>query len=157
MKRNIRFTFPIEGGFEASAFGRKDRYNTMEIEVSYSMGGINYLSGNSSARGYYIHFSPVTISDKFRQYALGSGHKDLLQEATRYSEKVLNQWADKIRPMAKEIAMLYVAGDLAAIRPFINRLVPNKYPVVPLCGCGLPAKTGGLCSTCLDTKAAYGN
>lgn len=72
----------------------------IEISVSYNIGGMNYFSGKSESRGYYISVTPVEINghDKYQTkvYSGWSGYKHLLRTAKKYSEKDLEFIAKEI-------------------------------------------------------------
>lgn len=60
----------------------------IDVEVSYTKGGVNYLSGGSTPRGYYLNVTPVTRKgDGMVSYTLFSGLRILLLQANRYSDK----------------------------------------------------------------------
>ena len=59
--------------------------------VRYEMGGANYFSGTSSARGYYFSVTPETITrhDGYtsREFLMFSGVKAKLKDAARFSPR----------------------------------------------------------------------
>lgn len=59
----------------------------VEVSVSYSKGGMSYITGKTSPRGYYISVTPVTKNDDMVSFILFTGYKQLLFEANRYSDK----------------------------------------------------------------------
>lgn len=70
----------------------------IEIKVAYDDGGIS----STSSRAYYMHVTPVEIEDagngvQFKKFMLFSGYKSRLEEAKRFSEKKLNELADRAR------------------------------------------------------------
>lgn len=65
----------------------------LKVEIYYSMGGMNYFSGRSEARGIYISVSPVTRTlheGKFwtESYKGFSGTKQHVKEMNRFSQKI---------------------------------------------------------------------
>ena len=71
----------------------------LEISVYYSKGGLSYLTGESSPRGYYISVTPVTKSNGMVRFTMFTGRRRLLLETKRYSDK---QFARAVE-MGKEI------------------------------------------------------
>ncbi len=64
----------------------------LKVEIYYTMGGMNYFSGRSEARGIYISVSPVTRTlheGKFwtESYKGFSGTKQHVKEMNRFSQK----------------------------------------------------------------------
>jgi hypothetical protein len=64
----------------------------LKVQVGYEKGGINFLSGETGSRGYYLYVTPVTIekSDDIitvEKMLLFNGGKKLLLEVNRQSEK----------------------------------------------------------------------
>lgn len=62
----------------------------IQISVYYSKGGMNYFSGESSQRGFYVSVTPVQKSNGCISTVLFSGLKQLILNASRYSEKQHN-------------------------------------------------------------------
>ena len=81
----------------ANMLGREDPGRmVLEVSVDYEEGGTSFLSGNSYERGFYLHFTPVTLRDGFRSYTIGgalSGIKGLIEPAKRFNAKRLEQLA----------------------------------------------------------------
>jgi len=77
---------------------------TLEIELYYHLGGMNYFTGRNEKRGYYLSVSPVKLSKSedgrfvTTSYTAFSGVKDCILEVKRSSEKAFNQ----ARELAKE-------------------------------------------------------
>ena len=62
----------------------------IEIDISYTLGGLNYWTGRTDGRGYFMHVRPTDISeDGCRSFIVGMGYKMLVQGANRYSDKGL--------------------------------------------------------------------
>lgn len=72
------------------------------IYVSYDLGGYNYWTYQTDARGYYLSVRPMEISFNedgtimTRSYMMFEGRKMLLEEAKRYSKKRLGQLVEDI-------------------------------------------------------------
>ena len=76
-----------------------------EVEVYYDKGGINYFSGGTIQRGYFLAVRPVektlnTFSDgtKYtsRSFMMFSGTKKFLESANRFSAKTLEKICSNI-------------------------------------------------------------
>lgn len=70
----------------------------LEVEIYYSLGGMNYFTGNVNPRGYYLSVTPVTFEDRggFTSISctlLGtySGIKTLIEPATRFNKKTFDR------------------------------------------------------------------
>lgn len=61
----------------------------LTIEVAYEKGGMNFLTGTSGGRGYYLRVRPETVKDGMRSFTLFEGIKALVEPAARFSEKKL--------------------------------------------------------------------
>lgn len=66
----------------------------LRVTVRYNEGGISYLTGNASRRGYYLHVTPVEIDGDFEIAKLYSGAKGLIEEATRFNARRLHELAE---------------------------------------------------------------
>lgn len=71
--------------------GCLDTSNFIELYISYNEGSRNWLTGEISARGYYLHASPIerNAQSGMTGTLLGSGVKDCLLEVSRRSDKQL--------------------------------------------------------------------
>lgn len=69
------------------------QFSHTKVQLFYSLGGINYFSGDHNRRGIYLSVTPVTLSDRdgfaFESSIMFSGLKMLLKELTRFSRKEL--------------------------------------------------------------------
>jgi hypothetical protein len=86
-----------------------------EVEVYYSLGGINYFSGGTNRRGVYISIGPKEVSEGSVSCVLlgnenESGMRMLLQELPRKNEKILQQWYERIKPVVDN--MITVAKQM---------------------------------------------
>ena len=96
MKEHIKQYVPILSIDDSKAIepGRIHKEcNQIELEVRYSTGGVNYMTGACSPRGYYLHAVPLEIEpcyggNTFRS-VLGTGIKDCLLEVKRQTDKQL--------------------------------------------------------------------
>jgi len=64
----------------------------VDVEFYYSKGGMNYFTGSVERRGYYLSVQPISKGDRSYSYTAFTGVKQLVQEAGRYSSKVLNEF-----------------------------------------------------------------
>jgi hypothetical protein len=78
------------------------------VEVYYNLGGMNYFSGKSEARGYYLSVTPQTIAGGVKTFTAFTGTKMLLLEVKRQSPKSLTE-AIKIAGLKKRDLILLVA------------------------------------------------
>ena len=65
--------------------------NAIKVQVYYDMGGINYFTYKNESRGVYLSVTPVELGDVFEKTTLFKGYKVLLEEANRYSDKLLEK------------------------------------------------------------------
>lgn len=67
------------------------KVNTIECEVYYSKGGMNYFTGRNEPRGYYFSIQPLLIEDNgswtARSFSAFSGAKDIVLPCQRQSKK----------------------------------------------------------------------
>lgn len=59
----------------------------LEVEIYYSLGGMNYFTGREEKRGYYLSVSPIAKSNGCISYIGFSGIKSLIKEVGRKSVK----------------------------------------------------------------------
>lgn len=59
----------------------------LKCELYYSLGGMNYFTGRTEARGYYVSVSPVERSDGWESYAAFSGWKKCVVQCARKGKK----------------------------------------------------------------------
>ena len=84
-------------------------FNELKIEVAYTLGGMNYFSGNTNPRGYKIYFKPVSRNGGFESsIMMGSGKESgyyiSIEEANKYSAKRLLELAEKFDSLVGELA-----------------------------------------------------
>jgi len=77
--------------------------NNLKVELYYSLGGMNYFTYKTEARGYYLSVTPVERSDHSgyvcESTTLGHGIKHLVKEVARQSARAAEE--------AKELAKRY--------------------------------------------------
>ena len=59
----------------------------LKCELYYSLGGMNYFTGKTEARGYYVSVSPVERSNGWERYTAFSGWKKCVVECARKGRK----------------------------------------------------------------------
>lgn len=59
----------------------------LKCELYYSLGGMNYFTGKTEARGYYVSVSPVERSNGWESYTAFSGWKKCVVECARKGKK----------------------------------------------------------------------
>jgi len=75
----------------------------LQVSVYYSKGGMNYLSGRSEGRGFYLSVTPVKKERGCISTVLFSGLKMLIAPANRYSEKQFNLAVEKSKTHEQEL------------------------------------------------------
>jgi hypothetical protein len=104
-----------------------------EVEVYYSLGGINYFSGGTNRRGVYISIGPKEVSERTVSCVLlgnenESGMRMLLQELQRKNEKILCQWYEKVKPIVDDmIAIAKQSGVRASLEHCRNLLCVEQF------------------------------
>lgn len=66
------------------------KVNNLKVELYYSLGGMNYFTYKTEARGYYLSVTPVDRSERPQGFVcesttLGTGIKMLIKEVKRQS------------------------------------------------------------------------
>ncbi|MAD75951.1 MAG: hypothetical protein CML20_14385 [Rheinheimera sp.] len=87
--------------------------NTIEIELYYNAGGMNYFNYKVEKRGYYVSVTPYKISQdghfKTKEYSAFSGIKTLVEEASRFGKKKLDSIT--IDPDTRERLLAHVVQN----------------------------------------------
>lgn len=103
----------------------------VRIEVSYSKGGRNFITGGSYPRGYYLDMQSLQDKgDGCVSFILGSGVSSLIETTQRLSRKRLEQLRSAAQQspesegFRKTLANVLLIGGL--------ELVPAEPPVVPV-------------------------
>lgn len=86
----------------------------IDVEVYYTKGGPNLWSGGYTQRGYYISAKPVTRNGVSISYTMFTGTSKLLMEASRFSEKQLEQAVELGRAEASGLIAMVLAQNKAA-------------------------------------------
>ena len=91
-----------------------DNFPEIQVEIRYSLGGINYFDYHPEKRGYYFHVNPC----KRKEYGNGlvsteiqpmhdRAFKVCIKETNRKSEKTLNKLRDLLSKNKEEILKAY--------------------------------------------------
>lgn len=91
---------------------KNNRYNELEINVDYTLGGRSYFSDEITARGIYLYLTPVSRTGGFTSSTMlgslkDSGFKIKLEELKRANTKKEQLHFSHIETLADEIAELY--------------------------------------------------
>ena len=83
----------------------------LRTELIFDSGGMNYFSGSSKLRGYYLSAIPTKIQDGCASFLAFSGTCQLVEEAPRFSLRRLQEHAATIRqkPMYQQMIDFIVA------------------------------------------------
>lgn len=98
MKRSI-----IVEDTDMGAGERKDSRKVIRVEASYRMGGMNYFSGQSSPRGYYVSVGPMEVADGMCSFMAFSGYAHCVEPANRFSDKKLKDFAANVMKSQAEL------------------------------------------------------
>jgi len=86
----------------------------LDVEVYYTQGGANFLSGGVTPRGYYLSVKPVNRAGGFVSNILFTGLGKLLLQTTRFSEKQFAQAVELGRAAAPEMIERLLKEERAA-------------------------------------------
>ena len=81
--------------------------NVLEVEVYYSLGGMNYWTGREEKRGYYLGVSPLEKRGNMIEYVGFSGIKQCIKPVARKSAKAEAE-AEKLAAQYEENLINYV-------------------------------------------------
>ena len=101
-------------------------FNELKIEVTYTLGGINYFSGRTNPRGYKIYLKPISRNGGFESsIMLGgdekeSGYYISVEEANRFSAKRLLELAEKFDSLVGDLADCYETEDKNRLFSIVN-------------------------------------
>lgn len=96
-----------------------DGFPQVQIEIRYSLGGINYFNYKEQKRGYYFHVNPC----KRKEYGNGiysteiqlwhdKAFKVCIKETSRKSEKTLNKLKEILNTNKEEILKAYEISNI---------------------------------------------
>jgi hypothetical protein len=87
----------------------------LEVEVSYSLGGVNMWDTNRQPRGIYISLTPCERSEHSTMYTIdfgaNMGKKTLVRELKKKSQKILDLIAVDLDQKVGEIVGYWNAGE----------------------------------------------
>ena len=86
----------------------------LEIKVSYSKGGRNYITGEVNPRGFYVSVTPVTKKDGMIRFVAFTGQKRLLLEVSRFTEKQFGRAVAMAKNFEDELIDAVVSQNKAA-------------------------------------------
>jgi hypothetical protein len=87
------------------------------IEVYYNIGGSNYFTGTTEARGYYIVVRPEEIRDGMRIATAFSGTKQLVLAVQRQSPKSLAKAIELASPLRANLISHILAKNSLELAP----------------------------------------
>ncbi len=105
-------------------------YTHIEVEVSYVLGGPNYFSGAYNKRGYRIATKPVSLGGGMRSFSImgetrNCGGYILLEEATRYNDKRMDEIAEIMDSLVPAIAEAFKNDDTSKMIE-LCKIIPHK-------------------------------
>jgi len=86
----------------------KDSVKIVRISVFYGIGGINYFTGRTQPRGYWLDAQPIEVSDGWTSFTAFTGVKNFIQEANRFSQKAMEKVAESITDEQIEQLIVWV-------------------------------------------------
>lgn len=106
------------------------QYKQLKIEVDYSLGGMNYFSGNINKRGYYLYLTPCTMNGTIMTSTLmgkteESGFKIFLEETKRKSKKRQGEIYQKLESKIEDIRDLFQIGEYKEINNLTYEITKN--------------------------------
>ena len=96
--------------------------NTLEIEVYYHLGGMNYFTGRNEPRGYYLSVTPALRYKHSTSYISFTGTKILLKEVKRKSAKAEAE--------AEEIAKSKIDDLIAYVCTRNGIVIPSNTSII---------------------------
>jgi len=130
-KQRAEFTVPIS---EKTKQEKGTSYSVFLITISYSLGGMNYFTGQSDPRGYRVVISPASITETagggriLSATILGkqweSGLRFFIEPTKRYNRKRLEELALQVYKIGEDIAEDYEKENyqdiLGKVQDFAN-------------------------------------
>jgi len=86
----------------------------LNISVYYDKGGMNYFTGGTSQRGYYMSVKPVRKSENMVSYTAFSGFSRFLFETGRFTAKQFERAVEMSKGFEEELIAAVVVMDKAA-------------------------------------------
>ncbi len=113
--------------------GRKEEpLNKLKVEIDYSKSGVSYLTGDYYEGGVYVYLTPCRhengVTSTFWDGKTHTmGYKILLKQMGRKSQKQIDIAAERIIPLAQEIADKYSDGDHKQVYSLIKAAYNSEY------------------------------
>ena len=86
----------------------------LEVSVYYTKGGMSYFTGGTTPRGYYLSVRPITKGNGTVSFDLFAGHKQLLLETNRYTDKQFDRAVNMATDYEDRLVETVVADNKAA-------------------------------------------
>lgn len=80
---------------------KPDEVAVVDVEVRFDAGGMNYFSGVTMLRGYYLSVTPMVAGPTWTRTLAFSGTQTMLQEAARFHRPTLESVAAKVKEHPK--------------------------------------------------------
>lgn len=86
----------------------------LRMELGYDSGSRNFLTGGTNPRGYFLSAQPWTQDGPFLRCVLGSGKRALIKEASRFSQKTLDDLSHGAwgRPEYEHLVSLFIEQEV---------------------------------------------
>lgn len=99
-----------------------DNFNKVDINLYYSLGGMNYFNNKEEKRGYYIQFCPCNVEEKENgiyckmvEPLHPRSFKICIKTATRKSHSVMDDLMNTFANKIHEFKKAYEISNEAAI------------------------------------------
>lgn len=101
--------------------------NNLEIEIDYTLGGMNFFTYKEEKRGIYIYITPVFRGGGWTERNVTgdrrhSGYKILLEELNRRNQKKEEKYLELIKPLTKKITELFIEAKDQEVFDLVTNL-----------------------------------
>ena len=86
----------------------------LQVSVFYDKGSMNYFSGQSAPRGFYLSVTPVTKGNGTVSFTMFTGMKRLLHDVSRYTDKQFHHAIELSKSYEYELITAVVNKNKAA-------------------------------------------
>lgn len=93
---------------------KHDHANYIKITFEYDLGGMNYFTGRSEQRGYYITVVPVERDGYMESFTAFTGAKQCILTCSRKSAKAEKEAIEKA-PAYEKMMVEYIANKYGYI------------------------------------------
>lgn len=107
MHKRLLLSLPVAEG----------NYTHVDVEFYYNKGGMNYFTGSVERRGYYLSAQPLTKNINSKSFTAFSGVKQLVQEAGRFSSKVLAEFVVEYDVMNTMVEHILEKNNIKLVTP----------------------------------------